>query len=88
LSATWLVASGVAEPADVDKAMKLGANHPMGPLQLIDMIGLDVHCAKMETLYKILNDSRYNYPELLDKMIEDGHLGRKTGKGFYDYGNK
>jgi 3-hydroxybutyryl-CoA dehydrogenase len=60
----------------------------MGPLQLIDMIGLDVHCAKMETLYKTLNDSRYNYPELLDKMIEDGHLGRKTGKGFYDYGNK
>lgn len=86
--ATWLVASGVAEPADVDKAMKLGANHPMGPLQLIDMIGLDVHCAKMETLYKTLNDSRYNYPELLDKMIEDGHLGRKTGKGFYDYGDK
>ena len=86
--ATWLVASGVAEPADVDKAMKLGANHPMGPLQLIDMIGLDVHCAKMETLYKTLNDSRYNYPELLDKMIEDGHLGRKAGKGFYDYGDK
>lgn len=86
--ATWLVASGVAEPADVDKAMKLGANHPMGPLQLIDMIGLDVHCAKMEILYKTLNDSRYNYPELLDKMIEDGHLGRKAGKGFYDYGDK
>ena len=86
--ATWLVASGVAEPADVDKAMKLGANHPMGPLQLIDMIGLDVHCAKMEILYKTLTDSRYNYPELLDKMIEDGHLGRKAGKGFYDYGDK
>jgi 3-hydroxybutyryl-CoA dehydrogenase len=86
--ATWLVASGVAEPADVDKAMKLGANHPMGPLQLIDMIGLDVHCAKMETLSKTLNDSRYNYPDLLDKMIEDGHLGRKTRKGFYDYKDK
>jgi 3-hydroxybutyryl-CoA dehydrogenase len=86
--ATWIVASGVAEPADVDKAMKLGANHPMGPLQLIDMIGLDIHCAKMETLYNTLGDPRYKHPELLEEMIEAGRLGKKTGKGFYDYKDK
>ena len=86
--ASWLVASGVAEPADVDKAMKLGANHPMGPLQLIDMIGLDIHCAKMETLYNTLGDPRYKHPELLEEMIEAGRLGKKTGKGFYDYKDK
>jgi 3-hydroxybutyryl-CoA dehydrogenase len=86
--ATWLVASGVAEPSDVDKAMKLGANHPMGPLELIDMIGLDIHRAKMETLYNTLDDPRYKHPELLDKMIEAGRLGKKTGKGFYDYEDK
>jgi 3-hydroxybutyryl-CoA dehydrogenase len=83
--ATWLVASGIAEPADVDKAMKLGANHPMGPLQLIDLIGLDIHTAKMDTLRRELDDPRYQYPELLDDMIKDGKLGKKVGKGFYDY---
>jgi 3-hydroxybutyryl-CoA dehydrogenase len=86
--ATWLVASGVAEPKDVDKAMKLGANHPMGPLELIDLIGLDVHRAKMETLRTKLNDPRYQHPKLLDDMIAGGKVGRKAGKGFYDYGEK
>ena len=86
--ATWLVASGVAEAADVDKAMKLGANHPMGPLQLIDMIGLDIHRAKMQTLYTTLDDPRYKHPKLLDEMIEAGSLGKKSGKGFYQYGEK
>ena len=86
--ATWLVASGVAEPADVDKAMKLGANHPMGPLQLIDMIGLDTHRAKMQTLCTVLDDPRYKHPKLLDEMIEAGSLGKKSGKGFYSYGEK
>lgn len=86
--ATWLVASGVAEAADVDKAMKLGANHPMGPLQLIDLIGLDTHRAKMETLHATLGDPRYKHPQLLDEMIEAGNLGRKSGKGFYEYGDK
>jgi 3-hydroxybutyryl-CoA dehydrogenase len=86
--ATWLVASGVADAADVDKAMKLGANHPMGPLQLIDMIGIDIHRAKMQTLRKELDDPRYAHPPLIDEMIEAGNLGRKTGKGFYDYGEK
>ncbi|HYA41563.1 MAG TPA: 3-hydroxyacyl-CoA dehydrogenase family protein [Syntrophobacteraceae bacterium] len=83
--ASWLVASGVAEPADVDKAMKLGANHPMGPLELLDLIGLDVHRAKMETLTTTLNDPRYKHPEIIDRMIEEGRLGRKVGKGFYNY---
>jgi 3-hydroxybutyryl-CoA dehydrogenase len=86
--ATWLVASGVAAPADVDKAMKLGANHPMGPLQLIDLIGLDVHRAKMQTLCRMLDDPRYKHPDLLDEMIEAGHLGVKSGKGFHEYGEK
>lgn len=83
--ATWLVASGVAEAADVDKAMKLGANHPMGPLQLVDMIGIDIHRAKMKTLRSKLDDPRYQHPPLIDEMIEKGDLGRKSGKGFYDY---
>lgn len=83
--ASWLVASGVADPADVDKAMKLGANHPMGPLQLIDLIGIDIHRSKMETLRSKLDDPRYQHPPLIDEMIDKGHLGRKSGKGFYDY---
>lgn len=83
--ATWLCASGVADPADIDKAMKLGAGHPMGPLQLLDMIGLDIHRAKMQTLFRELNDPRYKHPPLVDEMIEKGYLGRKTGRGFYDY---
>ena len=76
----------VADPEDVDKAMKLGARHPMGPLQLVDMIGLDIHRAKMQTLRKELDDPRYNHPPIVDKLIEDGNLGKKTGKGFYTYG--
>jgi 3-hydroxybutyryl-CoA dehydrogenase len=64
----------------------LGANHPMGPLQLLDMIGLDIHRAKMQTLREKLNDSRYQHPPIVDKLIAEGSLGRKTGKGFYNYG--
>jgi 3-hydroxybutyryl-CoA dehydrogenase len=81
-----MVEAGVAEPADIDKAMKLGANHPMGPLQLIDLIGLDVHRAKMQTLRTVLDDPRYQHPEIVDRMVEEGRLGKKSGKGFYDYG--
>ncbi|HSA23034.1 MAG TPA: 3-hydroxyacyl-CoA dehydrogenase family protein, partial [Myxococcota bacterium] len=83
--ATWLVEQGVAAPADIDKAMKLGANHPMGPLALVDMIGLDVHRAKMQTLRRELNDPRYQHPPVVDKLISEGKLGKKSGKGFYDY---
>lgn len=77
--------SGVASAEDVDKAMKMGTNMPMGPLALIDLIGLDVHMAKMETLYRELGGSRYRTPYLIRKMVKAGHLGVKTGKGFYDY---
>lgn len=83
--ATWLVHSGVAEAADIDKAMKLGANHPMGPLELIDLIGLDIHRAKMQTLRKVLDDPRYQHPELIDRMIDEGHVGKKAGRGFHSY---
>jgi 3-hydroxybutyryl-CoA dehydrogenase len=86
--ATWMVESGIAAPADVDKAMKLGAAHPMGPLELIDLIGLDIHRAKMQTLRSVLDDPRYQHPGLVDRMIEEGRLGKKAGKGFYDYGEK
>ena len=83
--ATWLVQTGVAKPADIDKAMKLGAGHPMGPLTLVDMIGLDVHRAKMQTLKRVLDDPRYQHPPIVDELVEKGHLGKKSGKGFYDY---
>lgn len=76
---------GVAEPQDIDTAMKLGANLPMGPLELIDMIGVDVHLAKMETLFRELGDLRYRPPYILKKMVRAGYLGRKSGRGFYTY---
>jgi 3-hydroxybutyryl-CoA dehydrogenase len=83
--ATWMVAAEVAAPEDIDRAMKLGANHPMGPLELIDLIGLDVHRAKMRTLRNVLNDPRYEHPPIIDQMIDEGRLGKKAGRGFYDY---
>jgi len=86
--ATWMVEQGVADPADIDKAMKLGANHPMGPLELIDLIGLDVHRAKMQTLRTVLDDPRYQHPKIVDRMIEEGRLGKKAGRGFYTYEGK
>lgn len=83
-----LVHSGVASVEDVDKAMKLGANHPMGPLELGDLIGLDVCLAIMNTLYTETGDSKYRASLLMKKMVRAGYLGRKTGKGFYDYSKK
>lgn len=80
-----LVCSGVASVEDVDKAMKLGANHPMGPLELGDLVGLDVCLAIMNTLYTETGDSKYRPSLLMKKMVRAGYLGRKTGKGFYDY---
>jgi len=83
--AVALLAEGVATAEDIDKAMKLGANHPMGPLELADFIGNDVNLAIMETLYNETGDSKYRPHPLLRKMVRAGYLGRKTGKGFYNY---
>lgn len=80
-----IYADGIASVEDVDNAMKLGANHPMGPLALGDLIGLDVCLAIMEVLYNEFADDKYRPHPLLRKMVRAGLLGRKTGEGFYKY---
>ena len=83
--AAYMVTEGVSSPEDIDTAMKLGANHPMGPLALGDLIGLDVCLAIMDVLYTEFGDSKYRAAPLMRKMVRAGHLGRKTGQGFFKY---
>ena len=80
-----ILADGVADVKGIDTAMKLGANHPMGPLELGDLIGLDVCLAIMDVLYKETGDSKYRACPLIRKMVRGGNLGAKSGKGFYVY---
>ena len=80
-----ILADGLASAEDIDKAMKLGAGHPMGPLALADLIGLDVCLAIMETLYSEFGDSKYRPHPLLRKMVRSNNLGMKTDKGFFEY---
>jgi 3-hydroxybutyryl-CoA dehydrogenase len=83
--AIFVLQEGVAERDGLDKAMKLGYNLPMGPLALADLIGLDIVLHVLDALFENYKDERYRAPILLRKMVQAGHLGRKAGKGFYDY---
>lgn len=83
--ATFILQEGVAKEEDIDAAMKLGANHPMGPLALGDLIGLDVCLAIMDVLYNETGDNKYRASNILRKYVRAGWLGRKSGRGFYDY---
>ncbi len=82
-----LVEAGVAEPADIDRAIKEGLGYPMGPLELLDLIGLDTQLLLCDALYGVTNEPRASCPPLVRRMIAAGHLGRKSGRGFYTYKN-
>jgi len=84
--AIFAFAEGLATAQEIDDAMKLGCNHPIGPLALCDLIGLDVQLAVMQVLYEGFKDSKYRPAPLLVEMVEAGYLGRKAGRGFYSYG--
>jgi 3-hydroxybutyryl-CoA dehydrogenase len=83
--AIFVLAEGLASPEEIDAGMKLGCNHPIGPLALADMIGLDTMLAVMNVFYEGFNDSKYRPAPLLKEMVAAGYLGRKTGRGFYQY---
>lgn len=85
MEAIRMVEEGVASPADIDTAMVLGYGHPMGPLKLTDLVGLDVRLGIAEHLAKTLDDRRFAPPALLKRMVAEGRLGKKSGQGFYDW---
>jgi 3-hydroxybutyryl-CoA dehydrogenase len=85
LEAMRMVEQGVASPRDIDTAMELGYNHPMGPLKLTDLVGLDVRLNIAEYLHRELGSETFRPPELLRRMVSEGKLGKKTGQGFYDW---
>jgi 3-hydroxybutyryl-CoA dehydrogenase len=83
--AFWLAEEGYATPEDIDRAVRLGLNHPMGPFQLTDFSGLDVFYDAALQRYRETGDPQYKPPRILEELVRKGHLGRKTGRGFYDY---
>ena len=85
LEAMRMVEQGVASPGDIDKAMELGYNHPVGPLKLTDMVGLDVRLSIAEYLHRSLKSETFRPPEILRQMVSEGKLGKKTGEGFYKW---
>jgi 3-hydroxybutyryl-CoA dehydrogenase len=85
MEAIRMVEEGVGSPEDIDRAMELGYGHPMGPLKLTDLVGLDIRLAIAEYLYRELGTETFRPPQLLKKMVRAGKLGRKTGEGFYKY---
>ena len=85
--AIFTLQEGIGTPEAIDTVMKLGMNHPMGPLALADMVGLDVVLFVLEILQRDLGEDKYRPSPLLRKMVDAGYLGRKTGKGFYEYGS-
>jgi 3-hydroxybutyryl-CoA dehydrogenase len=86
--AVWVLEQGIGTAEDIDQVMQLGMNHPMGPLALADLIGLDVVLAILEVLYRDLGDTKYKPCPLLRKHVEAGWLGRKSGRGFFSYPTK
>ena len=83
--AIFALQENLATPQDIDEGMKLACNHPMGPLALADLVGLDTLLSVMEVLYRGFNDPKYRPAPPLKEMVDAGHLGRKSGKGFYEY---
>jgi 3-hydroxybutyryl-CoA dehydrogenase len=80
-----MVEQGVASAADVDKAMKLGYGHPMGPIELADLVGLDARLNNLRSMFRSTGDDRYRPPAILESLVAQGHLGKKTGSGFFTY---
>ena len=88
LDAVRMLQDGVATAEDIDKAMVHGCGYPMGPITLADYVGLDTTCHAADVIYRELGESRYAAPVLLRRMVQAGHWGRKTGRGFYSYGEE